>query len=327
MLAIGDARGEGGAPFQIVARDAAPERGPGERAAAEVVREEAAVAVVGVGDRGAASAAARDGVPVLLLDEAAPGAGSTAFQILHPPEIRAAELGRRALVLGARRFAVLAPDSTNGRRLTEAFVRAVTTGGGRVTAQATYPAGASAFSASVARIRKAPFEAIFVADDASRLELVAPALAAADLWPEPYGTPAQPPAPGAPPRRGVLLLSPAVGLGPQLLRNAGRYVQGALLAPGFFADANDPRSGSFVGQFRTLYGQDPGAADAYGYDAFRLLVSAIGGGAKNRSDLLRTIATAPFEGVTGTIKFGADHTRVDPPPVYVVSGDAIRALR
>jgi hypothetical protein len=31
--------------------------------------------------------------------------------------------------------------------------------------------------------------------------------------------------------------------------------------------------------------------------------------------------------VTGTIKFGPDHTRIDPPPVYIVTGDTIRALR
>jgi branched-chain amino acid transport system substrate-binding protein len=329
MMAIGDRSGDPGPPFQIVARDAAAERGTGgERAAAEVVREEAAVAVVGVGDRTAAAAAAREGVPVLLLDEAAPGSASTAFQVLHPPEIRAAELARRALAMGARRFAVLAPESASGRRLGEAFTRAVAAGGGRITAQASYPSGSSGFSAPVNRIKRASFEAIFVADDASRLELVAPALAAADLWAQPYGAPAPaPPAPGVAPRRPVLLLSPAVGAGPQLLRNAGRYVQGALLAPGFFADAEDPRTAPFVGQFRTLYGQDPGATDAYGYDAFRLLVSAIRHGGKSRADLLRTLASDPFEGVTGSIKFGPDHTRIDPPPIYVVSGDSIRALR
>jgi branched-chain amino acid transport system substrate-binding protein len=329
MMAIGDRSGNANAPFQIVARDAASERGTGgERAAAEIVREEAAVAVVGVGDRTAAAAAAREGVPVLLLDEAAPGAASTAFQVLHPPEIRAAELARRALAMGARRFAVLAPESAVGRRLGDAFMRAVSVGGGKIAAQATYPPGSSGFSAPVAKIKRATFEAIFVADDASRLELVAPALAAADLWAQPYGTPAPgPAAPGVPARRPVLLLSPAVGAGPQLLRNAGRYVQGALLAPGFFADTEDPRTAPFVGQFRTLYGQDPGATDAYGFDAFRLLVNAILRGGKSRADLLRTLATDPFEGVTGTIKFGPDHTRVDPPPIYVVVGDSIRALR
>jgi branched-chain amino acid transport system substrate-binding protein len=333
MLAIGEAAGSGEPlAFQIVVRDAAADReGVSERAAFELVREEAAIALVGVGDRRTVSAASRDGVPVLLLDEAPPGAVSSGFQVLHTPEVRAAELARRALGLGVRRFAILGADNPVGLRLAEAFSRAVAAGGGRVAARVQYPAASKAFTAPVGQLARASFEAVFVADDASHLELVAPALAAADLWPQPWsGATTAPNArrpPGAPARRQVLLLSTAVGLTPQLLRNAGRYVQGALLAPGFFSDAEDPRSSRFVGQYRALYGQDPGATDAYGYDAFRLLTAAIERGARSRSELLQALATGSFEGVTGTFRFGPDHTRVDAPPIYMIEGDTIRALR
>jgi branched-chain amino acid transport system substrate-binding protein len=333
MLAIGEAaQGSEPLPFQIVARDAASDReGVSERSALELVREEAAIALVGVGDRRAVNAAVRDGVPVLLLDEAPPGATSTGFQILHTPDTRAAELARRALALGVRRFAILGPDHAAGQRLAEAFTRAVAAGGGKVTGRAHYPGGSNVFTNAVGQLRRASFEAVFVADDSSRLELVAPALAAGDIWPQPWSgarTAPQPPrAPGVPARREVLLLSTAEGNIPKLLRNAGRYVQGALLAPGFFSDSDDPRSSRFVGQYRALYGQDPVAADAYGYDAFRLLTLAIDRGARSRSDLLQALANGTFEGVTGTLRFGPDHTRVDSPPIYMVEGDAIRALR
>ena len=145
MLAIGEA-GRSGEPaqFQIVARDAA--EGAGGRAAFELVREEQAIGVVGVGDRRAVEGALADGVPVLLLDEGLPGSGRTAFQVLHTPEARAAELARRALGLGARRFAILAPDTPTGRRLADAFSRAASAQGGRITARASYAAGASAFT-------------------------------------------------------------------------------------------------------------------------------------------------------------------------------------
>jgi branched-chain amino acid transport system substrate-binding protein len=329
MLAIGEAaQGAEPLPFQIVSRDAAEASG---RAAFELVREEAAIALVGVGDRRSADAAVRDGVPVLLMDEAAPGATSTGFQVLHAPELRAAELARRALALGVRRFAVLGPDAPQGQRLAEAFTRTATAGGGRVSARAHYPAGSNVFTAAVNQLRRASFEAVFVADDAGRLELVAPALAAADIWPVPWsgpgGTSAAARPPGAPARREVLLLSTAVGVGPQLLRNAGRYVQGALLAPGFYSDAENPRAARFVTQYRSLYGQDPGATDAYGYDAFRLLTAVIERGARSRSELLTALTSGSFEGVTGTFRFAPDHTRVDAPPIYMVEGDAIRALR
>jgi branched-chain amino acid transport system substrate-binding protein len=332
MLAIGDAVGSGEPlPFQIVARDAATDReAPSQRAAFELIREEAAIALVGVGDRRAVESAVREGVPVLLLDESPPAVTSTGFQILHAPELRAAELARRALGLGVRRFAVLGPDSATGNRLAEAFTRAVASGGGRVITRIHYPAMTNAFTSAVDQLRRASFEAVFVADDANRLELVAPALAAGDIWAQPWSGPSSPsarrPSTGRA-RREVLLLSTAVGLNPQILRNAGRYVQGALLAPGFFSDPDDPRSSRFVAQYRSLYGLDPVATDAYGYDAFRLLTVAIDRGARSRSELLGALASGSFEGVTGTLRFGPDHVRIDPPTIYMVEGDAIRALR
>ena len=170
---------------------------------------------------------------------------------------------------------------------------------------------------------------MFVAEDARRLELIAPALAAADLWPAPFtgGKPPAARAPGAPPRREILLLSPAVGLGSQLLRNAGRYVQGALFAPGFYSDAEDPRAGGFVTQYRLLYGQDPGRRRRL---RLRRLPVHGGGRRPRRPQPPRSgaaLGSDPFDGVTGQVRFGADHTRADPPPVYLVDGDAIRALR
>jgi branched-chain amino acid transport system substrate-binding protein len=323
MLALGN-NGSEPSPFQIVARDSAGEGRASGRAAFELVHDESAIAVVGVGDRRAADGAVRDGVPVLLLHDQAPGAHSTAFQMLHGPDARAAELARRALGLGARRFAILAPDTAEAQRLGETFAATVAGGGGRVTVRATYPAGANAFTAQVAALKRDPFEALFIPDDARRLELVTPALAAADLWPSPWGGTTGPRLPG---RRSILLLSTAVGLGPALLKNAGRYVQGALLAPGFYADRDDPRAGPFVTEYRTLYGQDPSASDAYGYDAFRLLASLVERGAGSRADLLRALQGETFDGVTGALRFGADHGRADPPLVYVVERDAIRTLR
>jgi branched-chain amino acid transport system substrate-binding protein len=323
MLALGS-KGNEPSPFQIVARDTAGEGRAGGRAAFELVHEESAIAVVGVGDRRAADGAVRDGVPVLLLHDQAPGAHSTAFQMLHGPDARAVELARRALRLGARRFAILGPDTAEARRLGETFAAAVAGGGGRVTVRATYPAGASAFTAQMAELKRDPFEAIFIPDEARRLELVTPALAAADMWPSPWGGTTGPRLPG---RRSILLLSTAVGLGPALLKNAGRYVQGALLAPGFYADRDDARAGAFVTEYRTLYGQDPSASDAYGYDAFRLLASLVERGAASRADLLRALQAETFEGVTGALRFDAEHGRADPPMVYVVERDAIRTLR
>ncbi len=127
--------------------------------------------------------------------------------------------------------------------------------------------------------------------------------------------------------RNVLLLSTANDLSPRLLQNAGRYVQGALLAPGFFADDADPRSRAFVESYRAAYGQDPHATEAYATDGVTILRAATARGARTRSDLLKALGSGTFEGLTGNIQFGPDHARVDAPLVYVVDGDEIKAAR
>jgi hypothetical protein len=43
--------------------------------------------------------------------------------------------------------------------------------------------------------------------------------------------------------------------------------------------------------------------------------------------VLRILAKETFEGITGDIRFGADHGRLDAPLVYVVDGDTIRPLK
>ena len=336
MLVVTAAEHGSEAPvFHLVMRDSAagPERstlGGGPAAGlSSLVREEKVVGVVSTPDARSVELATRDGVPLLLLDERTPLAGTTAFALIHSTEARAAALARRALALGARRFAILGPDSASGKRIAAAYKKAVEDGGGTMTGHITYVAGATSFSSEVASLRKIDFEALFIPDDASRLELVAPALAVADIWPRsPRTVFAAGHASGSSGsgRREALLLSTALGVSPKFLHNTERYVQGALLCPGFYP-ADDARSGSFVSRFRETYGTSPSATDAYGYDAVFLLRGAVERGARSRADILRMLSTQTFEGLTGDIHFGPDHSRTDPPLVYVVDGDSIHILK
>ena len=165
-----------------------------------------------------------------------------------------------------------------------------------------------------------------MADGADKLELVAPALAFADLWPAPWGAPRPAAEPGKQRARNVLLLSTANDLSPRLLQSAGRYVQGALLAPGFYADPSDAPSRAFVDAYRAAYGQEPHATEAYAYDGVNALRAATAGGARTRADVLRALASGTFEGLTGSLRFGPEHGRVDPPRIYVVDGEQIKLL-
>jgi len=357
MLAAGTpAAGAAGNPgtTQLVVRDTATDPERAARGVSELTRGEAVIGIVGAGSVKAGPAAitqaSEDGIAVLALEDAAPGALTTAFQMIHAPDARAAALARQAARLGARRFAILAPDSAMGKRLREAFRKAVTDASGTVVVEATYVAGATSFAGPVAALRKQPFDAIFVPDSAERLPLIAPALAVADLWPQPWakvraaGPTGEPGKPRKAPRAGkgggpglaegrprpILLLSTASDVSHKLLESAGRYLQGALLCPGFFADENDPRARAFVEGYRAAYGHDPHATEAYAYDAVTTLQVAVRQGARTRGDVVKAlgVANAPvLRGLTGDVTFGPDHGRVDSPFVYVVDGDDIHALK
>ena len=90
----------------------------------------------------------------------------------------------------------------------------------------------------------------------------------------------------------MLLLSTAADLSPRLLQSAGRYVQGALLAPGFYAGAADPRARGFVDAYRAAYGQDPHATEAYAYDGVNAIRAALAAG---RQDARRTSCAGAVE--------------------------------
>jgi len=320
--------------YHLLLRDAATpsERSPlGGGAAAGILglaREERVIGVVSTPDMQGTEFASREGVPLVLLDERPARGAKTAFSMIHTAEARAVALARKALELGARRFAIFSPENVSGKRLATAFRKAIEQGGGTVTGQITYAANATSFGKEVASLRRLPFDGLFIPDNANRLELIAPALAVADIWPR---SPRQAfsssrASSSGPGRRESLLLSTALGVSAKFLHNAERYVQGALLCPGFYPGA-DARSASFVSRFVGLYGTPPTATDAYGYDALFLLRGAVERGAKTRADIVRLLSSQTFEGLTGDIRFGPDHSRTDPPLVYVVDGNTIRVLK
>jgi ABC-type branched-subunit amino acid transport system substrate-binding protein len=339
---------------QLVVRDTATDGARAARGIAELTRGEAVIAIVGAANAKAGAAAIAqatdDGIAVLALEDAAPGAMTTAFQMIHAPETRATALALQALKVGARRFAIIGPDNASGKRLSEAFRKAVLEGGGTIVAESSYVAGATSFAGAVAPLKTRAVDAVFVPDSAERLPLIAPALAVADLWPQPWGksrsgTAAGPgtavangsskagggkaaASSGRP--RAILLLSTANELSRKLVDSAGRYVQGALLCPGFFPDAGDARAHAFVDGYRAAYGQDPHATEAYAYDAVAMLQAVVRQGARTRGDVVRALSTpgtAVFHGLTGSVTFGPNHGRADSPQIYVVDGDDIHLAR
>jgi ABC-type branched-subunit amino acid transport system substrate-binding protein len=304
-------------PLVLAVRDTGGDRARTARALDELVTEEGAIAVVGPLDKGDAEAAGARalalGVPLVELTVAPGGpSGPYVFRAMHDPTARVRALVGRARAQGAQAAAVLYPDNAYGRRMRELFGEEAQRAGISVVGAAAYDGAATAFGGSIRELKARRFDTLFVPDLASRLELIGPALAAADLWPAVPGSPR--------PRvgRNVLLLSTAEDLSTRLLHES-RYLQGALLAPGYF-----PEEDSFVQQYRAENNEDPKLFEAFAYDAVHVVRAALEAGARDRAQLAAQIgAHGGVSGVTGTVRFAPTGERADAAAVYTVAGDAI----
>jgi hypothetical protein len=153
----------------------------------------------------------------------------------------------------------------------------------------------------IAKLAALDFQALFVADRASQLVLIAPALAAAGLWSLPSGASA--------PRAGraITLLVPSVGFDRTLPTRAGRYLQGALFAAALDADTAGSPGRAFAERFSAQYGSAPDAFAVFAHDAFRLVHVAIKAGAKTREALAQALPGTRAPGLAGPSDgFGAD---------------------
>ncbi len=234
--------------------------------------------------------------------------GRFIFHVRHSAESRARALADRALAGGITQFAVVAPESSYGKAVSAAFVAEVTKAGGKIVVSQTYPTTTKSFVNVVGKLGGS-WDAVFIPEVADQLALLVPALAASGKVPKPLGT--KKVAGGRP----VLLLSTAEGLNAGYLSSAGRLSEGALLAPGYYPDDQDPITKPFLDRFLTTYARLPGATEAYAYDAAQL---AAAGGAGGRIGLAAALAKSTLAGLTGTIRFDADHRRADPGKIYTI---------
>jgi ABC-type branched-subunit amino acid transport system substrate-binding protein len=137
---------------------------------------------------------------------------------------------------------------------------------------------------------------------------VIPAVTAAKHIPQPIGTKK---VQGG---RPIVLLSVAEGLAPKHLSAFARHAEGALLAPGYYPDDQDPAQRAFLDKYIATYGAPPGPTEAYAYDAAQLAAT----GAAGRTALATSLTRATLTGVTGTISFDATHMRSDPGVIYTI---------
>jgi branched-chain amino acid transport system substrate-binding protein len=312
-----------GLPIELKVRDTGtdPVRA---QAAVEELAGEGVVALLGppgkIESQLAAPKAESLGVPFLELSPDPTRRGDLTFKLVRPREAAAAALVREAARQKARSIAILAPDSNYGRAMAQAIADAARQGGMRVAADVRFPEAATTFVDPVQKLQNARPDAVIIPAPATSLALIAPQLASSGLVAMPGIKPAG---------KIARVYATADGINAQFVNSTAKYLQGAILAPAFYADASDPKVGGFVERYRAAYGEEPTVLDALAYDAVRAARIALDheGGTPNRGGLAAQLAKLGESGLTGEIGFTAGGERSGLPPLYTVDGDAVRALR
>lgn len=317
---------------ELIVRDTGSAPESAAQAAADLAREGAHALVASPARSEAAAiarAAASGRLATLHLATPSPAAAAVDAQdyhLLYSNEERAQRLAKDLRAAGLATVVVLAPASAYGQAMTRAFVDALQGSSVRVLGQITFPANTTTFTAQAKQIIDLGPQALFVPATATQLELVAGQLAALGaLSTQRVQTRSAEPTI-------QLLLSTAEGLSTRLLTAAGRYLQGALLAPVALAGlplvGGDTRFSGYSDDGGSL----PGLLDAIGYDAVQTLRAACAepaakGQACTTEQLTSHLQRVQLDGATGTIAFQPNGRRRGQPLLVRIEGAALRVLR
>jgi ABC-type branched-subunit amino acid transport system substrate-binding protein len=130
------------------------------------------------------------------------------------------------------------------------------------------------------------FEAIFIPDSYEKVGLITPQLLFHDV-------------------ENVLLLGSNLWHSERLIEMAGRYVQGAVVPDGFFADSIFPEVQDFVDSYEDVFGRSPEFLEAQAFDAAMILFEAVNDPSvrSRRSLMMALMGLRDFPGVTGRTSF------------------------
>jgi len=110
---------------------------------------------------------------------------------------------------------------------------------------------------------------------------------------------------------------------PKLIEIGGKAMNGCYYANHYFQGDPTPVVKEFVEKYRQRYKVTPGALDALGYDAARVLADAIKRAGSTEGSKIRDAiaATKDFQGVTGNITMGPDRNPINKKIVVVAIKD------
>lgn len=201
--------------------------------------------------------------------------------------------------LGISTYAILYPKSSYGLTFKGLFQQEVENLGGKVVVAASYADDQMDFRDVIKGMVKYErpqnpkedpkpiinFKAIFIPDDVNKINLVVPQLAYYDI-------------------KGVQLLGNNGWNSLELIRDSGKFVEGAIFVDGFSTDSSLPEVRSFVTDFENTFGFSPTLLEALSFDTTKLILKTLSSRGEVSPEAL--LSLREYRGVTGFTGFTFD---------------------
>jgi branched-chain amino acid transport system substrate-binding protein len=231
-------------------------------------------------------------IPVLAFTNDRSAAQPGVYVMGVTPQDEVQRVIQYAASQGMQRFAILAPNSTYGNIVEQAFRNSVQGSNGIFAEQARYDPSSPDYTGVVEQLATAyqnnPFDALMLPEGGAKLRQLAPLLPAFQIGPQTV---------------------PILGTG--LWANDPTLAQETGLAGALYAATDPDKWKTFAGRYQGVYGQAPDQRAGLVYDAITLIV-ALGKAAPGYSapDYSETALTnvSGFNGVTGVFRLNINGT-------------------
>lgn len=242
------------------------------------------------------------GIPMIALTQKTefPQYGDYIFSNFITPEMQVQALGNYVFhESGLTRVACLYPDDKYGSRYMQIFRQTVDQFGGQLTGVQAYDGSKTDFSEAIKALISNTglnFQALFIPDSVSRINLILPQLVYHDA-------------------KDFTLLGTNLWHRDSLLKETRRYNQNAVICDGYFSGSINPETAWFDAAFQSLYQERPGFLEAIAYDTAQILFRAANADDVNSGRQLKDVLQGRFifDGATGHTRFdetGTPHKRL-----------------
>jgi branched-chain amino acid transport system substrate-binding protein len=313
----------------------------------ELAEKDKVMAIIGPLASKPSTAAAKKaqelGIPIITLTqkEGITLEGDMVFRNFITPSMEVETVLEKAILgMSLKRFGILYPDNSYGRFFMNLFWDKAQELGGTVTAVEAYPPDETDFAVEIKKMvglyyprpksvramveetnwleaeekikedfdsngehdPVVDFDAIFIPDNFGSVALITPQFPFYSIF-------------------DVRFLGTSLWQSPELIDQAGPYVQGAIFPTGFFLENDSDIAKDFVKRYRENFEKEPGILAATGYDTIQLVKSVMGKGPiRTRKEFQTALfAQDDYYGVTGWIAFDQDGEVIKDPILLTVS--------